>query len=84
MNDPEKSFFAGMPGATEAFGLGGIPCGCWTCVNAVIMHRPFPGNLSYPFIVCPDCGNKRCPKATHHDNDCTNSNESGQTGSRYA
>lgn len=27
-------------------------------------------------ILCPDCGNKRCPKATHHDNACTNSNAS--------
>lgn len=36
-----------------------------------------------PFIVCPECGNKRCPKATHHDNECTNSNEDNQPGSRY-
>lgn len=35
------------------------------------------------FIVCPDCGNKRCPRATHHDNPCTRSNESGQPGSDY-
>ena len=35
------------------------------------------------YIVCPDCGNKRCPKATHHDNACTKSNEYGQEGSRY-
>jgi len=35
------------------------------------------------FIVCPDCGNKRCPKATHHRNACTGSNDAGQTGSRY-
>lgn len=35
-------------------------------------------------IVCRDCGNKRCPKATNHDNECTGSNEPGQTGSRYA
>lgn len=36
-----------------------------------------------PFIVCPDCGNKRCPKATHHNNKCTGSNEIGQKGSIY-
>lgn len=35
------------------------------------------------FRVCPECGNKRCPKAEHHDNDCTNSNEPGQKGSNY-
>jgi hypothetical protein len=34
-------------------------------------------------IVCPECGNKRCPKATDHNNECTNSNEVGQDGSRY-
>ena len=35
-------------------------------------------------ILCPVCGNKRCPRATHHGNPCTNSNEPGQPGSRYA
>lgn len=35
------------------------------------------------YIVCPDCGNKRCPKANHHDNACTNSNATGQKGSAY-
>ena len=34
-------------------------------------------------IVCPECGNKRCPKASDHDLKCTNSNESGQPGSVY-
>lgn len=33
--------------------------------------------------LCPECGNKRCPKATHHDNKCTGSNEPGQAGSAY-
>lgn len=35
-------------------------------------------------IVCPACGNKRCPKASSHDNDCSGSNEPGQKGSVYA
>lgn len=34
-------------------------------------------------FLCPTCGNKRCPKATDHRLDCTNSNEPGQKGSRY-
>lgn len=34
-------------------------------------------------ILCPDCGNKRCPKATDHKLACTHSNEPGQPGSRY-
>jgi hypothetical protein len=35
------------------------------------------------FIVCKNCGNKRCPKATDHRLQCTNSNASGQAGSLY-
>ena len=31
-------------------------------------------------IVCPDCGNKRCPKARDCRNACTGSNEHGQVG----
>ena len=34
-------------------------------------------------IVCSICGNKRCPKATDHENVCTGSNERGQPGSIY-
>lgn len=34
-------------------------------------------------VLCPICGNKRCPKATDHENDCTGSNEPGQRGSIY-
>ena len=35
------------------------------------------------FVVCPDCGNKRCPRANDHRNACTGSNELGQEGSAY-
>ena len=31
-------------------------------------------------IVCPKCGNKRCPKAENHTFKCTKSNEVGQIG----
>ena len=34
-------------------------------------------------FLCPDCGNKRCPRATDHREVCTGSNEPGQAGSRY-
>jgi Zn finger protein HypA/HybF involved in hydrogenase expression len=34
-------------------------------------------------IVCPTCGNKRCPKASDHRLECTNSNAAGQAGSVY-
>lgn len=42
------------------------------------------GSITRRMIVCPTCGNKRCPKATWHDNNCTGSNETGQEGSDYA
>lgn len=47
---------------------------CWKCLRGTSVTR---------YIVCPDCGNKRCPKASDHENACTNSNEPGQPGSIY-
>lgn len=38
----------------------------------------------YPYMrVCQSCGNKRCPRAASHMNECTHSNEPGQAGSLY-
>jgi hypothetical protein len=34
-------------------------------------------------ILCPLCGNKRCPMASDHTLECTGSNEEGQAGSVY-
>ena len=34
-------------------------------------------------ILCPTCGNKRCPHASDHNLACTNSNMPGQRGSLY-
>lgn len=50
-------------------------CWCHTC-------RPVTMN-DMRFVVCPDCGNKRCPRANDHRNACTGSNELGQEGSVY-
>lgn len=51
--------------------------GCWcrTCRPVVLNDMRF--------VVCPDCGNKRCPRANDHRNACTGSNEPGQQGSAY-
>ena len=51
--------------------------GCWcrTCRPVVLNDMRF--------VVCPDCGNKRCPRASDHRNACTGSNEPGQEGSAY-
>lgn len=50
-------------------------CGCYSCSD-------FARRMSV-MITCPECGNKRCPKATHHIHACTRSNAPGQPGSRY-
>ena len=39
--------------------------------------------VGQPMIVCPICGNKRCPHASDHALPCTESNEPGQKGSIY-
>lgn len=57
-------------------------CWCFKCDEAERAKSDNP--LSYMRMnLCPDCGNKRCPRATDHRNDCTGSNEPGQEGSRY-
>jgi hypothetical protein len=57
-------------------------CGCYRCMGLKYDERGMPLTMT-TFIVCPDCGNKRCPKSTDHTLACTNSNEPGQKGSRY-
>jgi hypothetical protein len=50
-------------------------CWCRTCRPITITDMRF--------VVCPECGNKRCPHANDHRNACTGSNEPGQEGSAY-
>lgn len=57
-------------------------CGCWTCTSERVAAKDGHA-LFMPMCVCADCGNKRCPRATQHDQPCTASNEPGQSGSRY-
>jgi translation initiation factor 2 beta subunit (eIF-2beta)/eIF-5 len=52
-------------------------CQCETCMpNDFLTGR-------MRFIVCSKCGNKRCPHATNHIYECTNSNDPGQKGSSW-
>lgn len=53
-------------------------CWCHTC-RPISVSDP----ESVKMRLCPECGNKRCPKATNHIHACTDSNESGQEGSIY-
>lgn len=51
-------------------------CGCWSCMEE-------RDEVRSRMILCPNCGNKRCPKASNHRLDCTGSNDPGQPGSVY-
>ena len=51
-------------------------CNCIRCQEI----RPW---LFRTMSLCPECGNKRCPKATDHKLPCTGSNETKQPGSDY-
>ena len=61
---------------------GGDGCGqCFTCLDRPDLGLRNP--TSQRMVLCPECGNKRGPQATHHGHDCTGSNRPGQPGSRY-
>ena len=58
-------------------------CYCYNCNKDRLDES---GNFPYVMtrmIVCPECGNKRCPHSTDHNLACTGSNDPGQPGSRY-
>jgi len=57
-------------------------CWCYNCLNKITDENGWKKTYT-TFIVCPDCGNKRCPKSTDHNLACTGSNNPGQPGSRY-
>jgi hypothetical protein len=59
-----------------------ILCFCRKCLAGKKTKDGWP-LTSTMFIACSTCGNKRCPHATDHTLDCTNSNEPGQPGSVY-
>lgn len=60
---------------------GKFMCWCHKCnENRTVNGIPYSATR---MILCPDCGNKRCPKATDHRLQCTSSNSVGQAGSIY-
>lgn len=64
----------------QAMSWPGKSGGCAACDARIAETLEFPDNFSRPFIVCPQCGNKRCPKAFWHGNMCSGSNDPGQRG----
>lgn len=57
-------------------------CYCYDCNKDRKTESGVPYVMTL-MILCPICGNKRCPHSTNHEYECTNSNEPGQPGSRY-
>lgn len=55
-----------------------VKCWCNTCCKKETGYYHL-----FRMVLCPKCGNKRCPKATDHMLECTGSNEPGQEGSIY-
>lgn len=78
-NSPAHSGFRPAQNCISPAQCGNSPvipdCSCGTC-------RPVTFTDSR-FVVCSECGNKRCPHANDHRNACTGSNEPGQKGSAY-
>jgi hypothetical protein len=87
----EAQYGAGLTISTGRWSLfeirtPGRTCWCLTCEeDDVTTFVQTTGRFaSVGMVVCPECGNKRCPRATLHDLDCSGSNEPGQAGSAYA
>jgi hypothetical protein len=61
-----------------------LKCECHLCIRKKDLRGPegFPLNLT-KMILCSNCGNKRCPKASDHSLECTESNSPNQPGSVY-
>lgn len=73
--------------SSMSFPMPGM-AGCAGCEDERLKERAAEtGNwwdaMPVGMMVCPECGNKRCPRAAWHDNECTGSDEPGQHGSNY-
>lgn len=79
LRSPESAVEAGW---RPTFGPAKEGCRCRMCLRDAKDERGYPVLLS-TFVVCPSCGNKRCPAASDHRFACTGSNESGQFGSVF-
>lgn len=58
-------------------------CGnCHKCLEGKTTEHSIPLSMTR-MLLCPSCGNKRCPRATDHNLPCSGSNAVGQKGSIY-
>lgn len=74
-----NTLFCDQTGGWPQFSKAHEACNCEACKPQAEL---FTGE-QMRMIVCSNCGNKRCPHATNHQNPCTNSNAIGQTGSSW-
>lgn len=60
---------------------------CTVCAHQISKRLQdaghFAESMQFRMYTCPDCGNKRCPRGSWHENACTGSNDPGQEGSFY-
>jgi len=62
----------------HAHGIAHTDCWCATCEGDAKARLVLAGQMSLiesmcSFMhLCPDCGDKRCPRATWHENQCQN------------
>jgi len=77
---------ADLNGPVRGIGCGGLlGCICHRCIREKDIRNEWGMPISSSqMIVCPECGNKRCPHASDHRFACTKSNQPGQAGSVYA
>jgi hypothetical protein len=71
-----RNFTMSRDGILKGKTDGSDDCQCHSCLKK-------GGKPITIMILCGECGNKRCPKASWHAYDCTHSNEPGQPGSVY-
>ena len=83
MNEEKRDDGAAVLSSAVLGAVSEAQCMCHACVRKADIRW---NGLRLDFammILCPDCGNKRCPKANDHRHACTGSNAAGQQGSAY-
>jgi hypothetical protein len=81
--EPQESTLQEMSDIGQEIEQELVACECHRCIKENnLRDGAFPLS-STKMVLCHECGNKRCPKASDHRLACTGSNESGQAGSIY-
>jgi hypothetical protein len=81
--DEPMGGFSGPSAAAPPRSAETPSCWCYACNADKTDSATGLAVTMMRMILCPTCGNKRCPHAANHANLCTDSNEPGQAGSLY-